>query len=34
MADGHTGWNGMRIDDDVRTNTLTCEWHILGSIVE
>jgi len=29
VANGHTGGDGMGIDDDVRTDPLTCERHVL-----
>ena len=30
VANCHTWWDGMWIDDDIGTNTLTCERHILN----
>uniref|UniRef100_A0AAX7TMT8 Insulin-like growth factor binding protein 7 n=1 Tax=Astatotilapia calliptera TaxID=8154 RepID=A0AAX7TMT8_ASTCA len=29
MADCHSGRNGVRVDDDVRSDPLTGEWHVL-----
>lgn len=29
MADCHSGRDGVRIDDDVRSDSFTCEWHVL-----
>ena len=31
MADGHSGGDGMRVDDNVRRDSFTCEWHVLKS---
>ena len=30
VTNGHTGGDGMRIDDDIRRDPFTCERHVLG----
>jgi len=29
MADGHTGRDGVGVDDNVRRHSLTRKWHVL-----
>ena len=30
VTNGHTGGDGVRVDDDIRRDPFTCERHVLG----
>src|SRR5689334_9762140 len=32
MPDRHSGWDGMRVDDDVGSDAVRGEWHVLLSV--
>jgi len=32
LCDGHSGWDGVGVDNDVRDDALACEWHVFLAV--